>query len=519
MQALARPRLYYGWVIVAVALVMNIAASPTNAVAFSFFVAPMSDDLGWSRGTLALGLTFRLGVAGITAPIVGVLVDRIGARLLGTAAGLVAGVSLVGLAFVHDLWLYYLLFAISGLSGFGGPAGQLLTTVPVAKWFQAKRGRAMAIATIGMPLGTALYIPLLQAIIGGYDWRLAWIVSGLLVLVLAVPACAFLMRKDPESVGLTTDGEVSPTNAGDAEPELAEPSQAHSQEQHSEPDDVSPDDAPDAPGKLAASRPHYQSSNAGDVSHPDDADAPGKAHGHYQPLEHGDVTPPDDAADAPGKAHGHYQPLKEQDWTLRQAIRTGAFWRLLGSVGLSGLMIQGALVYRTSFWEDIGISSSQIALGTSVDPLMVVFSGLFFGLMAERVKARYIGWIGLTGVACSMIPLFLAQNNFMVLLAHYFIWGAFMGANITTNNVIWPDYFGRLHLGTIRGVMFPVAVGTAAISPPFFALLISVIDPVKFIWLISFLGFAFSGLLVLSARPPRLSQGREAQPPGSEAAT
>ena len=170
MLALARPRrLYYGWVIVAVALLMNIAASPTNAVAFSFFVAPMSDDLSWSRGTLALGLTFRLGVAGVTAPIVGVLVDKIGARVLGTAAGTTAGLSLVGLAFVHDLWLYYLLFAISGLSGFGGPAGQLLTTVRVAKWFQVKRGRAMAIATIGMALGTGLYIPLLQAIIDGFD--------------------------------------------------------------------------------------------------------------------------------------------------------------------------------------------------------------------------------------------------------------------------------------------------------------------------------------------------------------
>ncbi len=514
MLALARPRrLYYGWVIVAVALLMNIAASPTNAVAFSFFVAPMSDDLGWSRGTLALGLTFRLGVAGVTAPIVGVLVDKIGARVLGTAAGTTAGLSLVGLAFVHDLWLYYLLFAISGLSGFGGPAGQLLTTVPVAKWFQVKRGRAMAIATIGMALGTGLYIPLLQAIIDGFDWRLAWVVSGLLVLVLAVPACAFLMRKDPESMGLAVDGGSSPPNAADA------PEKAHGHSGHLK-NSLSPDNDADAarelaaPGKLAASRPHSQYSTAAGVSPKDAADAepelaaPGKlaaGRPHSQFSTAAGVSPKD-AADAPGKAHGHSQYLEQTDWTLRQALRTGAFWRLLGYVGLSGLMIQGALVYRTVYWEDIGISSNQIALGTTADPLMVVFSGLFFGLMAERFKVRYIGWVGLTGVACSMIPLFLAQNNFLVLLSHYFIWGTFMGANITANNVVWPDYFGRRHLGTIRGVMFPVAVGTAAISPPFFALLASLIDPLKFIWLISFLGFALSGLLVLSARPPRLRQ-------------
>ncbi len=554
MLASARPRLYYGWVIVVVALVMNIAASPTNAVAFSFFVAPMSDDLGWSRGTLALGLTFRLGVAGVTAPFIGILVDRIGARLLGTAAGAVAGVSLVGLAFVNDLWLYYLLFAISGLSGFGGPAGQLLTTVPVAKWFQAKRGRAMAIATVGMPLGTALYIPLLQAIIDGFDWRLAWVVSGLLVLVLAVPACALLMRKDPESLGLTIDGDASPDDA---------PGKAHTRSQNLEDGEFGPIDAADAPLKA-----HGHSGHLKDSASPPDAAgaerelaAPGKAHGeqHSSASQHlEDSESPEDAAATEkrdlaeqaettlptpngslrrlgsgrqaasipvisknkltaSRPHSQYS----QDFTLRQAMRSGAFWRLLGSVGLSGLVIQGALVYRTSFWEDIGISSSQIALGTSVDPLMVVFSGLFFGLMAERMKVRYIGWIGLTGVACSMIPLFLAQNSFLVLLSHYFIWGLFMGANITANNVVWPDYFGRRHLGTIRGVMFPVSVGTAAISPPFFALLASLIDPLKFIWLIAFLGFAFSGLLVLSARPPRLPQNLPASATraGSEAGT
>ena len=244
----------------------------------------------------------------------------------------------------------------------------------------------MAIATIGMPLGTALYIPLLQAIIDGFDWRLAWVVSGLLVLILAVPACAFLMRKDPESMGLTTDGG---DNAADAKRELA------------------------APGKLAARRPHSRHSTAGGVSSPDAADAADAADAERKLAAPGKL-----AANRP-----HNQYSNQQDWTLKQAVRSGAFWRLLGYVGLSGLMIQGALVYRTSFWEDIDISSSQIALGTSVDPLTVVFSGLFFGLMAERIKVRYIGWIGLTGIACSMIPLFLAQNSFLVLLSHYFIWG------------------------------------------------------------------------------------------------
>jgi sugar phosphate permease len=425
MHSATRPKRFYGWVVVAVALVMNIAASPTNAVAFSFFVEPMSQDLAWSRGELALALSFRLGVAGLTAPFIGVLVDRIGARALGTAAGLVAGLSLLGLAFVHDLWVYYLLFAISGLSGFGGPAGQLLTTVPVAKWFHVKRGRALALASVGMPLGTALYVPVIQMLIDGLGWRTAWFLSGLFVLVLAVPACALFMRKDPESMGLNPDG-------AESEPLLL-------------------------------------------------------------------------SADAPRPA----RPL-EEDWTLKQVLRNRSFWLIIGWVALSGVVVQGALIYRTSYWEDIGISSTWVAAGTALDPLTVVFSGLLFGFLAERVAVRHLGGIGMVGVACSMLPLLLAQNSPIPLFAHNLTWGAFMGANLTANNIIWPDYFGRRHLGTIRGFVFPIAVGSAAISPLFFALLADLIQPFRYVWIVPLAAFATSGLLLFSAHAPRLRSGQQA---------
>ncbi len=428
MHSAAQPKRFYGWVIVAAAFLMNASSSPTNAVAFSFFVAPMTDDLGWSRGEMALALTFRLAIAGLTAPFIGVLVDRIGTRALGAAAGLLAGLPLLAVAFIHDLWVFYLLFAISGASGFGGPGGQLLTTVPVAKWFHAKRGRALAIASVGLPLGAAIYIPVIQTLIDGLGWRSAWFISGVFVVALAVPISLLFMRKDPESMGLRPDG------------------------------------VEEEPPSLRSDLPQLT-----------------------RPLE--------------------------EDWTLGEVLRNGAFWRAMGWIALTGVVIQGCLIYRTSYWEDIGISSGIVAAGTTLDPLTVVFSGLFFGFLAERVAVRYLGFIGMCGVACSMLPLLLAQNSPIPLFAHNLTWGAFMGANLTTNNVIWPDYFGRRNLGTIRGFVFPVAVGTAALSPLFFALLASVISPFRYVWIVPLIFFATSGLLLLSARPPRLRRNEPASVP------
>jgi hypothetical protein len=202
--------------------------------------------------------------------------------------------------------------------------------------------------------------------------------------------------------------------------------------------------------------------------------------------------------------------VSEEDWTVKQTVRSRSFWTLIASVALTGIVIQGTLVYRTSYWEDIGISDSVVGLGTAFDPITVVFAGLFFGFLAERVAARYMGFFGSLGVALSMVPMLVANGSVWNLFAHNIHWGASQGANITVNNIIWPNYFGRLHLGSIPGLMFPVAIGTAAASPPVFALLIELLPATRYVWFFSLGAYALSGTLILLCKPPRLRRAAPA---------
>ena len=215
--------LYYGWVIVGVSLLGNVAVVPLNPVIFSFFLAPMSDDLGWSRSTLSWALTLRLVMAGLTAPVIGVLIDRFGSRWVGVLAALVAGLSIAALSSVNHLWFLFLLFAVSGGVGLGGgPGANLLLQVPVAKWFVTKRGRAMAISTVGLAGGTFVAIPVGQWLIETYGWREAWVVFGILVPVLLVPLFGIFMRRAPEDFGLLPDGApAAPETQATTEPGVA----------------------------------------------------------------------------------------------------------------------------------------------------------------------------------------------------------------------------------------------------------------------------------------------------------
>ena len=413
-----RPCFFYGWVMVAVALVVNIVASPLNPIIFSFFIGPMSEDMGWSRSALSWSLTIRLVAAGVTGPFIGLLVDRFGSRWLGVLAAIIAGGAVMALGAANDLWVIYILFAVSGAVGLGGGAGgNLLTLVPVAKWFTLFRGRAMAIAGTGLAVGTVIAVPVAGWLIDSFDWQTGWVVFGVALTVVGVPVFAIFARRAPEDMGLKPDGLT------------------------------------DTPVELGA--------------------AP--------------TTSP---------------VTSEVDWTVKQAVRTPAFWMALGAFSLIGLALSGTLVHRVGFWKDVGLSSGIVTFGTAMDPFTVIFSMLFFGIVGERLAPRYLGLIGGIGLALSMLPLVFASNHAYLVFLHNIVWGAAAGSYVTANNLIWPNYFGRKFLGTIRGFVLPLTIVVTGLSVPLYGYLLDAgINP-KALWTLSLVLFAAAGVMLFFTRPP-----------------
>lgn len=408
-------KLYYGWVIVTTSLLINVATTSLNPVIFSFFIAPMAEDLGTTRGTLAWALTFRLLVSGLTSPFIGRAIDRFGSRWLGVFGGLAAGASLIALGSSSHIWLIMILFGISGAVGLGGgPGGNLLTTVPVAKWFQRRRGIALSVVTVGMASGTVIGIPVAQALIDGVGWRGAWVAFGIFLAVVITPLSMLFMRRSPEDLGInlaTADGEVTGASA------------------------------------------HRVAENT-------------------------------------------------RDWTVGEALRIPVLWTILGALVLSGVALSGTLVYRVGYWKDVGLSPSTVALGTALDPFSVIFSTLFFGALSRHVSLRVMGLIGCVGFAASMLPMILPPAGTVSIMAHNIAWGCAAGAYITVNNLVWPNYFGRKYLGSIRGVVFPVVVAANAFSAPLYGFLLDKVMPPAALWTISAALFTAGGLLLLTARPP-----------------
>lgn len=205
---LRRP--FYGWWIVLVAFLADFIMSGTGFYAFSVLIRAMREELGWSLAVLTGVLIVRSAVTGLLSPVLGPLVDRRhGARMVMALGGLVGGLGTMSIALVQTPLQFYLAYGVVGAASMA-TSSMLVSTTVVAKWFVRQRGRAIAIATMGISLGGMVMIPLATLLMQAVGWRLTWAVLGALGIALVVPPSAILVRRQPEDLGLAPDGLPTP---------------------------------------------------------------------------------------------------------------------------------------------------------------------------------------------------------------------------------------------------------------------------------------------------------------------
>lgn len=196
--------LFYGWIVVGAAFVSHFLNYGTQVVAFGIFLPAMAEGLGIGRAALAGTFGLARVVSAAVAPALGVLVDRRGPRLLTLLGTVCLAAGALLLAGSHTLWHVVVGYAV--VMAVGGVAlGDLSADATVTRWFVRRRGRALAVATMGLSAaGIVLPLPVAYAITT-VGWRGAWVLMAAAVLVLGA-AAATAMRARPEDHGLVADG-------------------------------------------------------------------------------------------------------------------------------------------------------------------------------------------------------------------------------------------------------------------------------------------------------------------------
>jgi OFA family oxalate/formate antiporter-like MFS transporter len=213
---------FYGWIIVLGATVGTIFTIPGQTMGFSVFTDILMEELGLSRVALSLAYCIGTVASGLMLPWMGRLLDRWGDRRMTVVATLVTGGVLFYLSVVADVsrflshslserWQMGCSFACIGFGFFMiriAAQGVLSMTCRnvMGKWFDVKRGMALAFSGVFVSFGFSLAPRWLNHLVELYGYEGAWRFIGFLTLVVMGPIGWLVFRDKPEDCGLVMDG-------------------------------------------------------------------------------------------------------------------------------------------------------------------------------------------------------------------------------------------------------------------------------------------------------------------------
>ena len=145
-------KIFYGWYIVAASIGLNLYLTLAFGLGFNVFFLPMLQEFGWSRALTSGAFSLRAVESGLLAPVVGVLVDRWGPRVVILLGVIIGGAGMIMLGFIDSVFTFYIAFLIASF-GMSGASHGVTWVAAVANWFRRMRGRALGIAMLGPVLG------------------------------------------------------------------------------------------------------------------------------------------------------------------------------------------------------------------------------------------------------------------------------------------------------------------------------------------------------------------------------
>ena len=197
----------YGWVVVLVSMaMMAVALGAPYLVVVA--LKPIAAEFGWPRAVPSLCYALVLLGGGVGGLVMGHWADRvgilpptfIGALAIGLGAWWASAADgRLGLYLSHGLLL--------GLLGDGAFIAPLLANA--TRWFDRRRGLAIALVASGQNLAGAIWPPVLRWLTDGYGWRRAFEVYALIALATLVPLSLVVRRPPPVAELLSDDRPAS----------------------------------------------------------------------------------------------------------------------------------------------------------------------------------------------------------------------------------------------------------------------------------------------------------------------
>lgn len=451
-----RPRgVFYGWWLTAVAgIVMALTSVPVFHANTVWGVAIQSTFPEWSRFQLSLALTMTRVEGGLFGVLEGYLADRFGARRMVMIGLLALSGAFVFFAFTQNFWWFLVAFVL--LSMGQGLGGWVPLMTLMNHWFVRRRGTAMGVVMVGMGIGAITIVPAIAWAIDPEVMRLGWLPSF-------------------------------PWDAGLPEGPLGWRATALL-----------------IAGIVFVSAlvlPWFIYSRPEDRGLYPDGDEGTIRAGAIHAADGSDTitAPPEDGL------------------TVRQALRTQAFWCIAFGHGLGSMIILAIMSQLGLMMYDLGYGVSTTGSIVAVYTAVSIVFQLAGGIIGDRVP-KNIALFAFTSLQAGSVVILVLAPNLQMIFLFAVLFGAGFGGRTPLTTAIRGDYFGRASFGKILGIStLPMNV-MLLIAGPMAGFMRDTLGDydLAFLFLAGLNGIG--ALLFLIARKPRLPEAAPAPLPMAPAA-
>ena len=191
----------------------------------------------------------------------------------------------------------------------------------------------------------------------------------------------------------------------------------------------------------------------------------------------------------------------ESNYTVRQALRTRAFW-ILAIFSVFGFVVQaGVSLHQVPHYIGQGVDIRFAAVLASIFAFGQVPGSLFWSFWARRVPLRF-----LLAAAGGIMAVGAIGTGYSGPLAVGLPMGGLLGAGVGGIQMLlrltWADYYGRLHLGSIRGLTLPAQIGGQAMGPTIAGFMFDATGGYRTPFTVFGIVVAVAAVMVLAATPP-----------------
>lgn len=199
-----KKKMHRAWLIMIACCFLQAGGIGALSSCAGIFLQPVCQELGFSMGQLSMYISIQGLFLAFALPVVGKILPKFNIRILISGAVAICSVTFMLMSTFTQIWQWYIAGAVIGIMGaciFVLPA-----PIMIGNWFRKKTGLVMGITMSFSGIGGAIISPIVANFVAAEGWRAAYILVGVIAMILVLPFSLFVMDFKPADRGLQPYG-------------------------------------------------------------------------------------------------------------------------------------------------------------------------------------------------------------------------------------------------------------------------------------------------------------------------